>query len=263
MTSYRGAVLDVDGTLVRGNDPLPGVREGVTTLREAGIDLLLFSNNPTQPPEHYVDRLGTHNVAIDANQVLTSALVTAEFLETEHAECDLFVVGETYLCDLLKERGFTLRNTPDAADVVVASIDREFDYETLTEAFWALEDGATFVGTDPDVTIPASKRFVPGTGAILNAISGVADREPDHVLGKPSREAGAAALDHLGIPAEDCLLVGDRLDTDIALGDRLGMTTVLVHSGVTSSDDLAGAGVQPDYVIDSFGEIDEVLGDRA
>ncbi|WP_458187632.1 HAD-IIA family hydrolase [Haladaptatus sp. NG-WS-4] len=261
MASYRGAIVDVDGTLVRGNDRLPGASAGVRTLREAGIDLLLFSNNPTHPPEHYVGRLGAHDVTIDAEQVLTSALVTAEFLEAEYAESELFVVGETYLRELLSDRGFILRDDPDAADVVVGSIDREFDYRTLTEAFWALEDGATFVGTDPDVTIPASQRLVPGSGAILNAIAGVAGRDPDHVLGKPSREAGAAALDRLGVSAADCLVVGDRLDTDIALGERLGATTVLVHSGVATPDDLETATVRPDYVVDSLGEIADVLDD--
>ncbi|WP_227356823.1 HAD-IIA family hydrolase [Haladaptatus salinisoli] len=263
MAPYRGAILDVDGTLVRGDDGLPGMDTGIRKLREEGIDLLLCSNNPTNPPEDYVERFAAHGVRIDAEQVLTSALVTAEFLEAEHAGSDLFVVGETYLRDLLRERGFALRNDPDAVDAVVASIDREFDYETLAQAFWALEGGAAFVGTDPDVTIPAAKRLVPGSGAILNAIAGVAGREPDRVLGKPSREAGAAALDRLGVPADEILVVGDRLDTDIALGDGIGATTVLVRSGVTTPDDLAEATVRPDYVIDSLGEIETVLGDGA
>ncbi|WP_435157729.1 HAD-IIA family hydrolase [Haladaptatus sp. DFWS20] len=262
MATYRGAIVDVDGTLVRGDDRLPGADEGIRTLREHRIDLLLFSNNPTQPPKHYVDRLSAHDIPIDAEQVLTSALVTAEFLETEYEERDLFVVGETYLRDLLRERGFTVRDDPDAGEVVVGSIDREFDYDELTRALWALEDGAAFVGTDPDVTIPASERLVPGSGAIINAIAGVAGREPDHILGKPAPEAGATALDHLGIRPEECLVVGDRLNTDIALGEHIGATTVLVRSGVATSDDLENAEIQPDYVLDTVGQIGEVLADR-
>ncbi len=263
MATYRGAIVDVDGTLVRANDPIPGGETGIRTLRENGIDPLLFSNNPTKPPEHYVERLGAHDIDIDAEQVLTSALVTAEFLEAEYATHDLFVVGERYLRDLLRERGFAVQDDPDAGEVVVASIDREFDYEELTRALWALEDGAIFVGTDPDVTIPASERLVPGSGAILNAIAGVAGRDPDHVLGKPAPEAGATALDRLGVPAEECLVVGDRLDTDIALGEEIGATTVLVHSGVTTPDDLEASGVRPDFVLDSFAEIEGVLDERA
>jgi 4-nitrophenyl phosphatase len=261
MATYRGAVVDVDGTLVRGDDGLPGAADAVEALREAGITPLLFSNNPTRPPEHYVDRLATSGIVIDAEEVLTSALVTAEFLEAKHAGHDVFVVGEGYLGELLEARGFAVRDDPDVADVVVASIDREFDYEALTEAFWALEDGALFVGTDPDVTIPAQERLVPGSGAILNAIAGVAGRDPDHVLGKPSADAGRAALSYLGVSPEECLVVGDRLDTDIALGERIGATTVLVRSGVTTATALAESDVTPDHVLDSVREIGEVLAD--
>ncbi|SIR84212.1 4-nitrophenyl phosphatase [Haladaptatus litoreus] len=259
MASYRGAIVDMDGTLVRGGSLLPGANEGIRALRENGTDLLLFSNNPTQPPERYIERLAVHGISISKEQVLTSALVTAEFLEAEYGERDLFVVGETYLCDLLRERGFTVRDDPDAAELVVGSIDREFDYDELTRALWALEDGAPFVGTDPDVTIPASKRLVPGSGAIINAIAGVAGREPEHILGKPAPEAGAAALGRLGVRAEDCLVVGDRLDTDIALGERIGATTVLVRSGVTTPDSLDENAVQPEYILDNVGQIRELL----
>ncbi|WP_049972376.1 HAD-IIA family hydrolase [Haladaptatus cibarius] len=259
MASYRGAIVDMDGTLVRGGNPLPGANEGIRALRENGIDLLLFSNNPTQPPERYVERLAAHGISIDEEQVLTSALVTAEFLEAEYGERDLFVVGETYLRDLLRERGFTVLEDPDAAELVVGSIDREFDYDELTRAFWALEDGAPFVGTDPDVTIPAAERLVPGSGAIINAIAGVAGREPEHILGKPAPEAGAAALERLGVRAEDCLVVGDRLDTDIALGERIGATTVLVQSGVTTPDSLDETAVQPEYILDNVGQIGKLL----
>ncbi|GKZ15925.1 HAD-IIA family hydrolase [Haladaptatus sp. T7] len=261
MATYRGAIVDVDGTLVRGDNGLSGAADAVRTLRETGITPLFFSNNPTQPPEHYVERLAAHDIDIDAAEVLTSALVTAEFLDDEHAGRDVFVVGETYLRELLERRGFGVRDDPDAADVLVASIDREFDYETLTEAFWALESGASFVGTDPDVTIPVHERLVPGSGAIINAIAGVAGRDPNHVLGKPSADAGRAALSHLDVSPEECLVVGDRLDTDVALGERIGATTVLVRSGVTTRGELAESDVTPDYVLDSVREIGEVLAD--
>ncbi len=259
MTRYRGAILDVDGTLVRGNNGVSGAADTVRTLRNQGTDLLFFSNNPTQPPEHYVSRLAATDIAVDAADVLTSALVTAEFLETEYEGHDAFVVGEAYLTELLEERGFTVCEDPDDAELVVASIDREFDYEDLTEALWALEGSVPFVGTDPDVTIPVHERLVPGSGAIINAIAGVAGRDPGHILGKPSPDAGRAALDHLGVSAEDCLVVGDRLDTDIALGEQIGATTVLVRSGVTTPDALAESEIQPDYVIDSIRELEEVL----
>ena len=259
MTSFGGAILDVDGTIVRGDERLPGAREGVQALRDAGVNLLLCSNNPTRPDEQHVARLADHGFVVDPGQVLTADTVTVDYLASEHHGEDLFVVGEPHLNGRLRDGGFTLTENPDAADVLVASIDREFDYDRLTQAFWALETGAAFVATDPDLTIPTGERLVPGSGAIVNAIAGVAGREPDRVLGKPAPETAATALERLGVDAEDCLVVGDRLDTDVALGERAGMTTALVLTGVTSRADVERADVRPDYVLDSLVEVGQLL----
>jgi len=259
MTSLHGAILDVDGTVVRGDERLPGALEGIRSLRAAGLDVLYCSNNPTRPVDHHVARLRDHGVAVDPWQVLTADVVTVEYLATEHPGSDLFVVGEPHLCGQLRDAGFALTEDPEAADVLVASIDREFDYDDLCTALWALERDIPFIGTDPDVVIPAPERDVPGSGAVINAIAGVAEREPDAVLGKPSDTAIEMVRERLPYPAEECLVVGDRLDTDIALGERAGMTTVLVRSGVTDDDDLAASAIDPDHVIDHLGEIDRVV----
>ena len=260
MSAFEGAILDVDGTIVRGDESIAGAADAVERLRTAGIELLLFSNNPTKRQVHYAERLGTHGIEIDPGRFLTAATVTADYLEADHADDDLLVIGEPGLRDLLRERGLAVDAGPDDADVVVASIDRKFDYDRLTDALWALEDeSVAFVGTDPDTTIPVERRSIPGSGAIINAISGVVDRDPDRVLGKPSDAAIDAALDLLDAPAESVLVVGDRLDTDIALGQRAGMTTALVLSGVTDREDVETADVQPDHVLESIAELPELL----
>jgi 4-nitrophenyl phosphatase len=130
------------------------------------------------------------------------------------------------------------------------------------EAAWALEGDVPFVGTDPDMTVPVDEGCtVPGSGAILNAIAGVAGREPDRVMGKPSEEAVRTVREALGCAPEECLVVGDRLDTDIALGERAGMTTVLVLSGVTRRAEVADSAVTPDHVLDSLADLPELLAD--
>jgi 4-nitrophenyl phosphatase len=127
----------------------------------------------------------------------------------------------------------------------------------MTDAYRAVADGGAFVGSDPDVVIPAGDgRMVPGSGAIVNACAGVLEREPDHVLGKPSPEAVEMARKAMGVPLEECLVVGDRLNTDLAFGERAGMTTVLVRTGVTDDRRLAGSDLDPDYVLDSLADID-------
>jgi 4-nitrophenyl phosphatase len=260
--TYRGVVLDVDGTVVRGDTPIPGAHDALDTLDDAGLRRLFLSNNPTKAPSAYVDRFDRAGFAVDADEVMTSGTVTVRYLREHHADDTLFLVGEEGFRTQLDEADLSVVDDPDAAEAVVVSIDREFHFDRLTAALRALDDGIPFIGTDPDVTIPTDEGLIPGSGAIIRAVAGVAERDPDRVLGKPDEYAQTLALDYLGVPAADCLVVGDRLNTDIALGARAGMTTVLVRTGVTDEDTLNTSDVRPDYVVDSIADIEQVLDDR-
>jgi 4-nitrophenyl phosphatase len=257
---FSGAVLDVDGTVVRGDDPIPGAPAGYQRLREAGIEPLFVSNNPTKAPPAYVDRLGAAGYDADADRVITAGTVTTRYLSTHHGDDDLLCLGEPGLFEQFADAGLSTTDDVEAADALVASIDRDFDYDDLCTALWALDRGIPFVGTDPDIVIPASERDVPGSGAVIRAVAAVAEREPDVVLGKPSAPAIEMIRERLPCPPEECLVVGDRLDTDVALGARAGMTTVLVLSGVTDEATLAASDVTPDHVLDDLGQIDRVIG---
>ncbi|MFC6988491.1 HAD-IIA family hydrolase [Haloplanus sp. GCM10025708] len=260
--TYRGVVLDVDGTVVRGDDPIPGAAEGVDRLAAAGLRRLFVSNNPTKRPRAYVSRLGDAGFDVTPDEVVTAGSVTTDFLADEHPDDSLYVIGAPSLVDQFEDAGLAVVEDAAAADVVVASIDHRFDYDVLCEALWALsDDDVRFVGTDPDMVIPAAERDVPGSGAVIHAVSGVAGRDPDRVLGKPSAETQRVVLDRLDVPPAECLVVGDRLDTDIALGERAGMTTVLVRTGVTDDRTLRESDVTPDYVLDSLGDVGRVLDD--
>ncbi len=256
---FSGAVLDVDGTVVRGDDPIPGAPTGYRRLVETGTETLFVSNNPTKAPPAYVDRLGTAGYDVPADRVITAGTVTTRYLRRHHADDDLLVVGAPGLFEQFADAGLSTTTDVDRADALVASIDREFNYDDLCTALWALERDVPFIGTDPDLVIPAPERDVPGSGAVIRAIAAVADRDPDVVLGKPSDPAVEIVRDRLPYPPEECLVVGDRLDTDIALGERAGMTTVLVLSGVTDEAALNASDIEPDHVIDHLGEIDRVI----
>ncbi|MGM0590603.1 MAG: HAD-IIA family hydrolase [Halobacteriota archaeon] len=257
---YRGAVIDVDGTVLRGDQAVRGAIEGLSAVAEAGLSRLFFSNNPTRPPAAYEARFERVGLSVSADEVVTAGTVTATYLRERHVNDALFVVGESGLVDQLLGEGLSVVTDPDAADLVVASWDRSFDYDTLCQSLWALSDESVgFVGTDPDMVVPGPERDIPGSGAVINAIGGVAGREPDTVLGKPSAVARETVVDRLGHPPESLLVVGDRLDTDIALGADAGMTTVLVRTGVTDDLTLANSPFEPDYVLDSIGDIDRVI----
>ncbi|MFC4356597.1 HAD-IIA family hydrolase [Halobium salinum] len=284
-----GAILDVDGTILRGSDPIPGADVGSTALADRGVRRLFCSNNPTKKPTAYAERFANAGFDVDPDEVLTSGTVTVSYLAEHRPDEAVFLVGESGLREQLADAGLRVVDEPDAAETVVVSVDRGFDYDRLTDALWALSGGraevpsvgdetassateatgdagaddVAFVGTDPDVTIPGADRPVPGSGAIVRAVAGVAEREPDIVLGKPSDYARDMALSRLGVPADECLVVGDRLDTDIALGARAGMTTALVLTGIVRETELEAAldaaDVEPDYVLDSFAEVERVF----
>ena len=259
--AYRGVILDVDGTVVRGDEPIPGAAAGLDDLRAAGVRRLFVSNNPSKPPGAYAERLGRAGFEVDPDEIVTAGTMTVDYLAAEHPDADLYVVGEQGLLELLEAADLSVVDG-DRAEVAVVSLDRGFDYDTLAEAGEVLADRSVrFVGTDPDMLIPVVDRDVPGSGAIVNAVAGVAGRDPDVMLGKPSDVAQRTVLDRLGLDPADCLLVGDRLDTDIELGRRAGMTTALVLTGVTDEADLEAADVDPDFVLDSLGDVGRLLDD--
>ena len=265
----RGVIFDVDGTLVRGDEPIAGAGAGLDAVDAAGLRRLLVSNNPTKPPEAYERRLRRAGFAVDPSEVITAGTVTRRYLSVNHSDDEIAVVGESGLVELLRAAGLgvdALGADGDGSacgpDVLVASVDRAFSYETLRRCLRILDDRTvTFVGTDPDVVIPAADGDDPGSGAIIDAIANVAGRDPAAILGKPSETAREMALERLGLPPEEVLVVGDRLDTDIALGERAGMTTALVRTGIARASDLDASPIEPDYVLDSLAGLGSVLDD--
>ncbi len=257
----RGAVIDVDGTVVRGETVIPGAREAVARLREAGIRPLFVSNNPIETQAAYADRLRRLGFDVGPEDLLTAGSITASYLAAEHPDERIYLIGESGLETQLGGEGLRLVDDPEETEILVASIDRAFSYDSLADSLLALSDERTlFVGTDPDVTIPVGEnRVVPGSGAIVRAVAGVSGREPDRMMGKPSETTIEAVRAAIGVPLEDCLVIGDRLDTDLAMADRTGMQGVLVRTGVTDDRALARSPVEPTHVIDSIAEIDDVL----
>ncbi|MFB6070767.1 MAG: HAD-IIA family hydrolase [Halanaeroarchaeum sp.] len=250
------AIVDLDGTVYRGEDLLPGALAGIRTLRSAGVEVLFFSNNPTRTPAAYVERLAEMGIETDAEHVLTSGSVTAAYLTEHHPADDVYVVGES---GLRRQLDRSPVEEPSAADVVVGSIDRELTYDTLTGGLRALQSAVAFYGTDPDRSIPtANDDLVPGSGAIVAALATAADRDPT-ILGKPSETAANAALERLGVPANRCLVIGDRIDTDVAMAGEAGMRSALVLTGAHGEEDLKRFEEMPDYVLESLGAVENVL----
>jgi arabinose operon protein AraL len=252
---YRGYIFDLDGTLYLGESIIPGAAQMVGELRERGSGVVFVSNKPLERREAYAEKLTRLGIPTSSEDVINSSLVLARYLAREMTGAKVFVLGERPLLDELAFAGIDLCEAPEEINVVVASFDRTFDYRKLNIGFQALRRGARFFATNADATCPVQGGEIPDAGAVIGALEGCSGRAVDLVAGKPSSQTVEMALERLALPAADCLMVGDRLETDIAMGKCAGMATALVLTGVTRREDLGDAPAQPDYVLESAAEV--------
>lgn len=255
----KAALVDLDGTVVVGDELVPGADAGVQALREAGLDVVFLTNNPTRTPARWAEHLTDLGVPVEPANVLTSATATSGYLDEHYAGATVLAIANDAVVDQLRGADVTFTDVPTDADVVVAGFDTAFDYGDMTAGLRALRAGADLVGTDPDRWVPTDEGPIPGSGAIVNAVAGAAETEPTAVLGKPSGETIELALARLGVRAGECLLVGDRLNTDVAMGESAGMVTAVVKTGATDEAALAESAVTPDHVLDSLSDVGRIL----
>jgi arabinose operon protein AraL len=249
---YRGFIFDLDGTLYLGERLLPGAREALAALREAGRRVCFLSNKPIQSRGDYAAKLTRLGIPAVVDDVINSSYVLARHLARERPGARCFVIGEPPLVDELRAAG--LAPVDDArVDYVVVAFDRTFDYRKLDVALQAVtRHGAGLVGTNPDRTCPVEGGEIPDAAGMIGAVEGVTGRRVDPIVGKPSPITLRIALDRLGLPADACAVVGDRLETDIAMGRAAGLATILVLTGITRAEDPAIARWQPDHVVASL-----------
>jgi phosphoglycolate/pyridoxal phosphate phosphatase family enzyme len=256
---FPGYVLDLDGTVYLGDALLPGARRTVEALRAAGSRVVFLSNKPLQTRADYAAKLTRLGIPTSPGQVINSSWVLARWLEREAPGAALFVVGEPSLLAELRTAGFRLINqSPDSAgeiQFVVASFDRTFDYRKLQIAFDAIRAGARFIATNADCYCPTPTGGLPDAGAVIGAIEGCTGERVEVVVGKPSPITARAILDRLRLTASECIIVGDRLETDIRMGQEAGMATAVVLTGVTTPELLAASDIQPDYVLRRLDEL--------
>ena len=260
MARLRGALVDLDGTVYRGNRLVPGADAGLDALSTAGVTPVFLSNNATKRPAEYREKLAELSIEVPVERILNSAAISADYLAAHHPDAGVYVVGEASLRAELRDAGLSVVSDPAATDVVLASLDRSFDYDTLQDVLDADRGGETLLfATNPDRTCPVERGEIPDCGAVIGAIEGLLGRDLDRVLGKPSQETIDVALSRLGVAPDECVMIGDRLETDVRMGELAGMETALVLSGVTDRADLAAADVEPDHVLDSLADAREIL----
>ena len=251
---HRGWLLDLDGTVYRGEALVPGAAEAVAALRADGRRVAFLSNKPLQTRAEYAAKLTRLGVPAGPDDVVNSSLALAHHLRRTDPGAPLFVIGEPSLQDELRAHGFEVRGDHRVRWVVIA-FDRTFDYGKLNTALQAARGGARLIATNPDRTCPVEGGEIPDCAGMTAAVEAVTGLTVETIVGKPSPIILEVALASLGVGAGECAIVGDRIENDIVMGKRLGLATVLVLTGVTRADDPRVAEIAPDLVLPSLREL--------
>ncbi|MGQ9926700.1 MAG: TIGR01457 family HAD-type hydrolase [Chloroflexaceae bacterium] len=253
MPGPKNYLIDMDGVLVHGSQPIPGANEFIKRLRAAGAPFLVLTNNPIYTPRDLSARLERIGLDVPPEAIYTSALATARFLHSQHPHGTAYVIGEAGLTTAMHDIGYTM--TDHDPDYVVVGETTALSYERLTRAVRFVAAGARFVATNPDVSGPGDGGIVPACGAIAALIATASGVKP-YFVGKPNPLMMRTALRTLGAHSEESVMVGDRMDTDIIGGTESGMETILVLTGVTRREDVHRFPYRPTRVLGSVAEIE-------
>ena len=267
--NIRALIIDMDGVLWHGVQPLPGLTDFFQLLRERQIRFILATNNASLTPEQYVNKLAQMGVTVAQNEILTSGIATALYLSerVNPAETRVFVVGEDGATQPLIEQGFTLTELYEitssdtgkkGADIVVCGKDQTLTWDKLATATLNIRAGAKFIGTNADTTLPTEYGITHGNGAILAALETATGVTPT-IIGKPEPIIYQQALALLGVEPAETVAIGDRLETDILGAVRTGIRSIMVLTGVSTEDDLKESDYQPTWVMPDIRAVTQAL----
>ena len=237
-SNIKAIILDMDGVIWRADAPIGDLAKIFARIEARGLKYVFATNNGTKTPEQYVERLAGFGVNVKPSQVVTSALGVAYMLAQRYPKgTKVFMIGEDGIRVALEEKGFEVLSTSNAteAKVVVMGIDRGITFDKMREATLLVRSGVPFYATNPDKTFPTPRGEIPGAGAWISVITTATDVEPI-IAGKPFPFMMELSLEILGTKKEETLVVGDRLETDIAAGQAVGCPCALVLSGVSTKE---------------------------
>ncbi len=254
----RAVLFDMDGVLYRGDQALPGVNELLAFLARREVAYACITNNTSRTREQFSAKLQGLGIAVPPERIVTSATATSVWLRARAPRgTTIYAIGMDGLREALFADGYFVEQPPEGSrypDYVVVGGDFEVTYAKLATACLAIRAGSFFVGTNPDTTFPSERGIVPGAGALIVALEAASDRKAA-IIGKPEPAMFEAALQLLGVPASDALVVGDRLDTDVLGAARAGIPSAMVLTGVSTVAELEQSTLRPDAVFAGLPEL--------
>jgi NagD protein len=253
---FDAYIFDLDGTLYLDEQPIAGAPETVAQLRADGARIAFVTNNPLSDPATYAKRLTRIGIPATAAEVTTSVDALIDYLAAHHPQRSVLAVAEHVVIDSLRAAGHVVTSEPSEAEIVVVSFDRTFDYAKLHAAYRAVrERGAVIVATNPDPYCPTADGGLPDCAAMLAAIEACTGARAEAIVGKPNRQMVETVLRRVDVDPSRTAVIGDRLMTDVAMGQAAGAAGVLVLSGATRATDVDTDPITPDYVIDSVSDL--------
>jgi len=249
-------LMDMDGTIYLGNKLLPGAKAWLELLDSSGIAYTFLTNNSSRSRVEYAQKLTRLGLPVAEEKIFTSGEATAIYLEQNFAGATMKVFGTPPLLEEFERHGFVL--TDDDPEVVVLGFDTTLTYEKLWQLCDLVVAGKPYIATHPDINCPTETGFKPDIGAMMASVATSTERQPDVIVGKPNWPIVEALAAKTGFPIQAHCMIGDRLYTDIALG-QWGITTALVLSGESSAEDLIVSQFKPDFVAKDIAEMGEML----
>ncbi len=249
----KAVLCDMDGVIYRGSKLIDGAKEFVRFLQALAIKLVFISNISERSPQDLCKKLNSMGIdGIDASNFMTAALATAQFIKRQSPHAAVWVLGGDGLRSALRDAGMQILDmAAQQADYVVVGMSHDFDFKQLAKAAELISKGARFIGTNPDQADPTEFGSQPACGALLAAIATGSGKKP-YIVGKPNPLMLSLATRGIQVHSEQALMIGDRMDTDIAAGMAAAMHTCLVLTGVTKKDELKQWAYKPDLVCDDL-----------
>lgn len=248
----KGFLCDMDGVIYHGRQILPGVREFVNWLQQEGKPFLFLTNSSEKTPRELSLKLLNMGLQVDESHFYTSALATANFIASQSPGCTAYVIGDSGLMNALYDAGIVFTDTNP--EYVIIGETRNYGYDSLRKAINLVQDGAKLIGTNPDTSGPSETGIVPGCKALVAPIEMVT-RKTAYYIGKPNPLMMRTGMRLLGVRPEECVIIGDRMDTDIVAGIESEIDTVLVLSGVTDLINIKTFPYRPKTILNNVGEI--------
>lgn len=249
---YKGYLIDLDGTIYQGKNRIPAGERFIKRLQERGIPYLLVTNNTTRTPEMVQSMLANQfHVETSIETIYTATMATVDYMNDMNRGKTAYVIGETGLKSAIAAAGYV--EELENPTYVVVGLDSQVTYEMLAIATLAIQKGALFIGTNPDLNIPTERGLMPGAGA-LNALLEAATRVKPVFIGKPNAIIMNKSLEVLGIQRSEAVMVGDNYLTDIMAGIQNDIATILVTTGFTRPEEVPTLPIQPDHVLSSLDE---------